>query len=78
MVISYAGRLSLLCAGGWDRRGWDLAEVWNLRNWELRIIIQVDFQGKWLLLDTWDTRICLLQALLGSKSYSGLAQFMFS
>lgn len=69
-------RLSPLCTGGLEQV-WDLVEVWNLRDLGLRVN-QVDFQGKWLLLDTWDTRICLLQALQKSKSYSGLAQLMFS
>lgn len=35
-------------------------------------INQADFQGKWLLLDTWATGTCLLQALPGSKSHSEL------
>lgn len=35
-------------------------------------INQAGFQGKWLLLDTWATGTCLLQALPGRKSHSEL------
>lgn len=43
------------------------AEAWGRTS-------QADFQRNWLLLDTWDAGICLSQALLGIKAYSGHVQ----